>query len=276
LQFHRRFCAASRSGIMINRKLDHIGDGLALRGNNLLAALRRDDAVLLSPLVQELSLRAQTVLYDPGDSVRFVYFPCGRSLVSFVVPLQDGRAVETALVGREGAVGGIVSQGQLAAFSRAIVLVGGPFLRLETAQLEQAKQSSPTLRHLFARYADCLLAQVFQSVACNAAHTIEQRTAKWLLAALDRTGGADVPLTQEQLASILGVGRSYISRVLQTLKVEGALTTRRGGLKVQDVGVLQRLTCNCDEAVRAHFERVLNGVYPNGEGAGSRPPPPGA
>jgi CRP-like cAMP-binding protein len=259
---------------MTKHRPDRSSDDLSFRGNNLLATLGRDDVALLRPLVQELTLRTRTVLYEPGDSVRFVYFPCGRSLVSFVVPLQDGRAVETALVGREGAVGGIVSQGQLAAFSRAVVMIGGHFLRLEAAQLEQAKLASLTLRHLFARYADCLLAQVFQSVACNAAHTIEQRIAKWLLAALDRTGDADVPLTQEQLAALLGVGRSYISRVIQALKADGALMTRRGGLVVQDPGVLRELTCDCEEALRAHYRRVLDGVYPGEEGAGGRPSPP--
>lgn len=252
---------------------DRTGGTTSFPDNNLLAALRRGDVALLTPLVQELTLRAQTVLYEPGDSVRFVYFPCGRSLVSFVVPLQDGRAVETVLIGREGAVGGIVSHGHLPAFSRAIVMVGGPFARIETAHLEQAKLASLSLRHLFARYADCLLAQVFQSVACNAAHSIEQRTAKWLLAALDRTGEPDVPLTQEQLSGMLGVGRSYISRVIQALKADGALMTRRGGLSVRDTEVLRKLTCGCNEAVRAHFKRVLGGVYP-GEEAGGHPPSP--
>ena len=165
------------------------------------------------------------------------------------------------MVGREGAVGGIVSQGHLPAFSRAVVHGGravsahrGCSARRETAHLEQAKLASLTLRHLFARYADCLLAQVFQSVACNAAHTIEQRTAKWLLAALDRTGEREVPLTQEQLAAMLGVGRSYISRVIQALKAEGALMTRRGGLGCATPRCCAGLTCGCDEAVRAHFE----------------------
>src|SRR5206468_5383402 len=142
----------------------------------------------------------------------------GSSLISYLVILRDGRAIETALIGREGAVGGMVSQGRLPAFSRAEVQLGGPFFRIDLHDLEDAKSRSMTLRHLFARYADCLMAQVFQSVACNAAHSIEQRTAKWLLAAIERTGAPDVALTQEQLAAMLGVGRSYLSRVIRDLK----------------------------------------------------------
>ncbi len=109
---------------------------------------------------------------------------------------------------------GIVSQGRLPSYSRAEVLHPGPLLRMDVAQLEGAKLKSLSIRHLFARYADCLMAQVFQSVACNAAHSIEQRTAKWLLPAIGRTSDARLPLTQEQLADMLGVGRSYVSRVI--------------------------------------------------------------
>ncbi|MGN2244540.1 Crp/Fnr family transcriptional regulator [Frateuria sp. GZRR33] len=233
--------------------------------NNLLRALHQDDLVLLQPHLEAQRVEAGQVLYEPGDQVRHVYFPCGPTLISFVVLLEDGRGIETALVGREGAVGGIVSQGRLPSYSRAVVQFPGPVLRMGALELEQAKMQSPTLRNLFARYADCLMAQVFQSVACNAAHSIEQRTAKWLIAALDRTGDHDVPLTQEQLASMLGVGRSYISRVIKQLKDRGILETRRGGVRVTAAGGLDRVACGCNQAVRSHFEEVLRGVYPGEE-----------
>jgi CRP-like cAMP-binding protein len=231
--------------------------------NNLLRALRPDDLALLTPKLVALDLPAGEILYEPGDLVRFVYFPCGPSLASFMIPLPDGRGVETALIGREGAIGGIVSQGRLPAYARALVQYPGPFLRMQSSELEEAKMRSLTLRYLFARYADCVMAQIFQSVACNAAHSIEQRTAKWLLAALDRTGTRDVPLTQEQLAGMLGVGRSYVGRVMQALKGRGALETRRGSVRVSRLKVLEAAACDCNSAVREHFEQVLGGVYPN-------------
>jgi CRP-like cAMP-binding protein len=231
-------------------------------GNNLLRALRPEDAERLQPHLQAWRGGIGTVLYEPGDVVRVVYFPCGPTLVSYRVMLADGRGVETALIGREGAVGGIVSQGRLPAYARAVVQSPGPFLQLESAKLEELKLQSVSLRHLFARYADCLIAQVFQSTACNAVHTIEQRTARWLLAAIDRTGDADLPLTQEQLAGMLGIGRSYVSRIIQSLKADGVLETRRGGLRVRSLGALAALGCDCNEAVRHHFEDVLAGVYP--------------
>ena len=114
-------------------------------------------------------------LYSPGDDVETVHFPCGPSLASYMVPNEDGRDVETILIGREGAVGGIVSQGFLPAYTRIMVKFAGPFVRLPVGKLDAAKAKSRTLSNIFARYADCMLAQVFQSTACNAIHSIEQR-----------------------------------------------------------------------------------------------------
>jgi DNA-binding transcriptional regulator YhcF (GntR family) len=186
-----------------------------------------------------------------------------------MVPNEDGRDVETILVGREGAVGGIVSQGYLPAYTRIMVKFGGPFVRLQVRKLEAAKQKSATLRNVFARYADCLLAQIFQATACNAIHSIEQRTAKWIISAMERTNGEDVvPLTHEQLATLLGVGRSYTSRVIQTFKAEGVLETRRGSILVRNREALRIRACLCNESVKNHFEEVLRGVYPTEEDQG--------
>ena len=230
--------------------------------SNLLQALRATDYDLLHPYLVEDAKLQDDLLYMPGNDVTNVYFPCGPSLVSYLVVCPDGREVQAALVGREGAVGGIVSRGNLPAYCRIIVKFGGPFVRMPIARLEEAKRQSETLRSLFARYADCLLAQIFQSTACNAIHSIEQRTAKWILAAMERTGDQLLPLTHEELASMLGVGRSYASRVLQSLKSEGILETRRGALVVRDQDRLVRKSCPCNDSVKAHFDVVLRGVYP--------------
>ncbi len=157
--------------------------------NNLLRRLNASDFELLEPHLAHEESPAGGLLYNPGDNVDTVHFPCGPSLVSFMVPNEDGRDVETILVGREGAVGGIVSHGYLPAYTRIMVKFGGPFVRLQVRKLETAKLKSATLRNVFARYADCLLAQIFQSTACNAIHSIEQRTAKWIISAMERTDG---------------------------------------------------------------------------------------
>jgi CRP-like cAMP-binding protein len=114
-----------------------------------------------------------------------------------------------------------------------------------------------------------MLSQIFQSTACNAIHSIEQRTAKWIISAMERTDGDRVvPLTHEQLATLLGVGRSYTSRVIQTLKAEGVLQTRRGSIQILNADALRLRSCLCNEAVKDHFDEVLRGVYP-AEGDGT-------
>lgn len=241
---------------------DHIHD--IWTANNLLRLLSTDDFSLFKPHLQRWTASTGTVIYEPGDNVRFAYFPCGSSMISFTVMMQDGRNVETGLVGREGVAGGIVSNGSLPSFSRMSVQEGDAFLRIDSHVLEDIKMRSTSIRHLFARYADCLVAQIFQSVACNAVHTIEQRTARWILAAVDRTGRDHVKMTQDELAEMLGVGRSYVNRVLKSLQGEGIIETRRGGFTVRNVHALQGSACECTDAIRRHFNEVLQGAYPNG------------
>lgn len=233
-----------------------------LGGNNLLSFLRPSELELLRPHLKAVHTESNTILYDPGQSVQTVYFPCYRTLVSFLVSTDDGNAVESLLVGREGAVGGIVSQGSLPAFSKIAIQSGGDLLSVPVSVLDECKERSRAIENLFARYADCLMAQLFQSAACNAAHSIEQRTAKWIGAAIERSGSREVPLTQERLAGMLGVGRSYISRVIGTFKEDGTLAVRRGHLVVRDEVRLRSRACGCHEIVKNHFDVVLRGVYP--------------
>ena len=241
-------------------------DGIERPFNNLLRRLSAGDFALIAAHLVHEQAGANDLLYNPGDDVEIVHFPCGPSLATYLVSNEDGRDVETILVGREGAVGGIVSEGYLPAYTRIMVKFGGPFVRLHVGKLDAAKIKSATLRNVFARYADCMLAQIFQSTACNAIHSIEQRTAKWIIAAIERTEGEDVvPLTHEQLATMLGVGRSYTSRVIQTFKAEGVLETRRGSILVRDREALRIRACLCNESVKNHFEEVLRGVYPTEE-----------
>jgi hypothetical protein len=232
--------------------------------NNLLRRLNDADFALIEPHLATADAAPNDLLYNPGDHVETVHFPCGPSLVSYMVTNEDGRAVETILIGREGAVGGIVSQGHLPAYTRITVKFAGPFVRMPISKLDAAKANSRSLNNIFARYADCMLAQIFQSTACNAIHSIEQRTAKWIVSAMERADGDEVvPLTHEQLATLLGVGRSYTSRVIQTFKAEGTLETRRGSILIRNPEAMRSRSCQCNESVKAHFEEVLRGVYPD-------------
>src|SRR5262249_29650514 len=145
-----------------------------------------------------------------------------------------------------------------------VVKFGGTFVCLKIGDLEAAKAKSAALRHIFARYADCLLAQIFQTTACNAVHAIEQRAAKWIIAATERTGADIVPFTHGELAAMLGTGRSHTTRVLQSWRARGGSETRRGSLVLRDLAGLKAVACDCNELVKKHFDEVLRGAYPNG------------
>lgn len=229
--------------------------------NSLLRCISDGDFGLLAPYLDKADLREGQVLYSPGDQVEMIHFPCGPSLVSFVVVMEDGREIDAVQIGSDGAVGGIVSRARLPAYNRIVVRLAGRFIRLPIAKLETAKRKSSTLMDAFARYADCLFAQTVQSVACNAAHSIEERAAKWIVAIMERTGHDLVPLTHDQLANMLGVGRSYASRVIETFKAEGILETGRGSFLVSDPAALRQKSCLCDATVGQHFEELLGRVY---------------
>lgn len=235
--------------------------------NNLLGWLRPADREKLQAAGCEIEVAAGQALYHPGDNVRHVYFPGGPAFLSFQIPFEGGKTVETAMIGREGALGGIVSRGRLPAYAWAVVEHPGTLLRMDVSRLEELKQTSPAIADLFARYADCLLAQIFQSVACAAAHSIEQRAARWLLSAQDRIGGEVVPVTQDRLGDLLGVGRSYVSRVVSALRDGGAIRSGHGRIRIVDRERLDQRSCNCTTLVRAHFDRVLTDVYPDGDQA---------
>ena len=230
-------------------------------GNLLLSALAAPDAALLEPhVVRRDHIRGDT-LFEVDEDVSHVTFPLDRTVATLVVRLGGDRTVETATVGHEGAIGGVVSQGYLPAFTRCVVLVEGSALRMDADRLREAKQASPTLNDLFVRYADCMLAQVLQSVACNAGHPIEQRVLRWLLGLQDRLGTDALPVTQVVVGSMLGVGRSRIAAVLAELQRQCLIHLGHGRIHMLDRARTEDAACDCHARVRKHFRTVLGATY---------------
>lgn len=225
--------------------------------NRLLGAVRAEDIRWLEPYAQLVQLDRGQVLFEAEEDVVNAHFPLAGTLTALVVVLEDGRAAEAATIGREGAIGGIVSGGHKPAFARAVTVVAGPAFRIESARIETAKQRSGAVREAFARYADALLAQILQSVVCNALHPRQQRFARWLLMLHDRTGVADLPLTQETIAEMVGVHRATVVRVASALQREGLIRYGRGRLVIVDRPGLEAAACECYGAVIRHFARVL-------------------
>ena len=235
-------------------ELDRIDEAFA--GNRLLSTFSREARALIEPFGTVVQLATGEVVLQRGDEVRSSLFPYWQTIVSMGVELSGGRTIEVASVGLRGAVGGIISCGQAPAFTRAVALVGGPALRVPMQALEDAKRRSAFISNLFCRFSDYLLAQVMQSVACNAFHSIEQRAARWLLHAQDRTGDR-IELTQQALAGLLGVQRTTINAVVQSLEHERVIMSGRGVVRVTDRAGLKQHACECYEALERHFAAVI-------------------
>lgn len=225
--------------------------------NRLLAAIAPRDMELIERHLETVALPRGRVLFEPGDDVVTTHFPCHKTMVSLLIVTRDGREVEAATIGREGAVGGIVSGGAKPAFGRAVVQVPGSALAIPTAILETVKIGSPSFADLFSRYADALLAQLMQSVACNALHSVEERCARWLLSTHDRAGDHIIQLTQESLAEMLGVQRTTVTAVVHGLESRGLVRRHRGRVEIVDRKGLERASCECYGAVEAHFATML-------------------
>ena len=241
----------------INPPVGH-GDGSdpAFLDNRLLATFPTALRQSLRSEIEIIQLDAGETVLRRGFDVESSIFPFGTTMISMIIDLSDGRSVEVASIGKEGAVGGIVSCGHAPAFTRAEATVGGPAARLPMRVIEQAKAQSGHLRNLFCRYSDFLLAQIMQSVACNSFHSIEQRAARWLLTAQDRAGDRLV-LTQESLAGLLGVQRTTINAVARILIDKGGITTRRGMIVVEDRAALEAMACECHDRVERFFGDVI-------------------
>ena len=228
----------------------------AFAGNRLLSTFSSEARALLEPFGDILYVGTGDTVLERGELVRWSLFPVGPTMISMTVELTGGRSAEVASVGREGAVGGIVSCGHAPAFSQARVLVPGPAFRVSLEALEDAKNRSPFIANLFCRFSDYLLAEVMQSVVCNSFHSIPERAARWLLHAQDRAGDR-IELTQEAFAGLLGVQRTTINAVVQQLGSEGLIATGRGNVRVTDRAGLKRRACECYDRLQQHFNAVI-------------------
>lgn len=242
---------------MIDTVMDEMSQAdEAFAGNRLLSTFSREARALVEPFGRLEQVAPGDIVLDRGEQVRSSVFPVDQTMISMAVELSGGRSVEVASIGREGAVGGIISCGQAPAFARATVLVGGPVLRVPMDALEDAKRRSSFISNIFCRFSDYLLAQVMQSAACNSFHSIPERAARWLLFAQDRAGDR-IELTQEAFAGLLGVQRTTVNAVIRELADEHLIATGRGVIRVTDRAGLKRRACECYERLEEHFGAII-------------------
>jgi len=237
-------------------------DAVALR-NLVLAALIRADWAALEPHLQFVSLNSGDILYEPGYPVDWLYFP-NTAVLSVVTVMADGRAVESDTVGYESVVGVLCALGGTRSVSRTFTQIPGSAARLSASRLRRQADASADLRRLLIRHAQANLAQAHQSVACNALHGLSERLCRWLLMSHDRTASDRVQLTQQYLATMLGVQRTTVTEALRELSDKGLVQQGRGCIHILDRGRMEALVCECYDAVRANLEQLIGAEPVNG------------
>ncbi len=218
-------------------------------GNVLLAALPRTVSGHLHASLDQISLNYGEVLYEPGEQIRYVYFPVD-SLVSLLTLVDRHQALEVGLVGREGMVG--IPLALEVAFSpvRALVQGSGTALRMRAAPFLKELRQSPSLRRELHRYTYALMAQITQTAACNRFHVVEARLARWLLMTHDRMQSPRFRLTQDFLSQMLGVRRVGVTKAARTLQQNKLISYSRGNITILDRKGLETACCSCYEIVK--------------------------
>jgi CRP-like cAMP-binding protein len=224
--------------------------------NRLLDSLPAEDLGLIAPQLVLIDLERGRLLYDPGDRIDTVYFPHD-GVISLMTLMENGAAIESATIGREGALGLMAAVAPRPSLSRAIVQTPTRAARISAIHLHEAWQKSPRIRDLVDRHTEALFGHAIQSVACNALHSVEARFCRWLLTCHDRISTDTVALTQEFLADMLGVQRTTVTAVARALQAKGAIRYRRGVVDIMDRMVLEQLACECYGVIRKTYERLL-------------------
>jgi CRP-like cAMP-binding protein len=216
--------------------------------NKLLASLPRDHFDRLLSHLSTVHLQQGVVLMEAGDEVDQIYFP-HYGMLSLLSVLRDGKAIETATVGREGVVGAMAGLGLYKSLVRTVVQMPMACSKIPATYFRTAAAASDPVRNLCIRYNEVLLSQARVTAACNALHSIEARFCRWLLQSADRAASDTVSLTQEFLAEMLGVRRTSVTEVASKVQGAGVITYSRGVIKILDRQALMRMSCECYETL---------------------------
>jgi len=227
--------------------------------NHLLAALPTADFERLAVHLELVPLALGQMLYEPGEQLRHAYFPT-TSIVSLHYVTESGASAETAGVGNEGMVGVSLFMGGDTTSSSAVVQTAGHAYRLERRWLKQEFDRADLLQRVLLRYTQALMTQMAQTATCNRHHSVEQQLCRWLLLTLDRAPSHELVMTQELVASMLGVRRESVTEAAGNLQNAGYIRYRRGHIGVLDRAGLESRACECYGVVKKEVTRLLNDV----------------
>ena len=224
--------------------------------NQLLAALPDTEWQRWQTQLEPVELKLGQVLHESGATMSHVYFPT-TAIVSLLYVMENGASAEIAVVGREGVVGISLFMGGKTTPSRAVVQSAGSGYRMSAeSMMAEFDRAGPVL-HLLLRYTQALITQMAQTAVCNRHHSLDQQLCRWLLLSLDRLSGAELVMTQELIANMLGVRREGVTEAAVKLQVAGLISYSRGRIKVIDRPGLEARTCECYAVVKKEYDRLL-------------------
>jgi len=227
--------------------------------NHLLAAVPTAEFDPLAAHLELVPMLLGEILYEPGGQLQYAYFPT-TAIVSLHYVIESGASAETAGVGNEGVVGIALFMGGDTTPSSAVVTTGGHAYRLERGLLKQEFNRAGLMQRLLLRYTQALITQIAQTAACNRHHSVEQQLCRWLLSTLDRVSSPELIMTQELVASVLGVRRESISEAAGNLQRAGFILYRRGQIAVLERSGLEVGACECYVVVKKELDRLLSDV----------------
>jgi CRP-like cAMP-binding protein len=227
-----------------------------LRANTFIEAMPAAVRERLNPHLELVWLKMGETLQEPVNRHGHVHFPV-TSIISVVYVMQDGASGEVAQIGHEGMLGVALFMGGQSRFTRAVVQTAGFAFRLKAHHLiEEFNRTGPML-DLLMRYSQALSTQTLQIAACNRRHRIDQQLCRWLLSSLDRLATSELEITQEFLATILGVRREAVTIAARKLQDEGLIHCRRAHITVLDRAGLEAKSCECYHIVRSECARLM-------------------
>ena len=226
------------------------------RSNRLLDALEPASRSRIDAHLEPVRLALGAVVCEAGGLLKHAYFPQG-AVLSLLTVLEDGSAIETANIGREGAFGVFAAMYSRVSFNRCMVQLAGGMVRCPIELLLSEFKYSEPVRNLFISYSETQLSQVQQTVACNAMHTTEQKMCRWLLMMHDRAEGDVLTYTHEFLAQMLGANRKSVTLAAQSMQAAGLISYLRGKIKILDRAGLEKASCECYAVVRERFDAFL-------------------
>jgi CRP-like cAMP-binding protein len=224
--------------------------------NALLRAVERPVLAAFDKRIRIVELRRNDSLYNFGADLDYVYFPL-RGLVGIQAETADGEFVESALVGREGAIGAFEACGSRQYLAEAVVQVEGSAAQMSAASYRELFEASPNIRTAIHCYVEQLMSETRQFVVCNSLHPVEARLARILLEAADKSGiGRALPLTQQSLARMLGVQRTTIANIVSRLQKDGIVDGGRGVIEIADAVALEAVACSCRSSLQVTLDAI--------------------